>query len=745
MQKQTSAAGLYKWMRRNPGHGSTRARRPEESDGRVAADHPARRHGDQAAAPHLGAGLRRLARRPEFKLQRYLSLTSLLGVAAVIVGLLMFNRHLAFKTLMEHEARSNEALTRAFANTHWPQYSAFVEGAHGLDAEALAKHPDNARLRLAVLAQMKGLSVVKVKVYDLGGLTVFSTDPKQIGEDKSRNAGFLSAKAGRTASDIAFRHKFDAFEEVINDRNLVSSYVPIRGGASGQVQGVFEIYSDVSDLVAQLEATHWRIVGAVVGSLSLLYVFLFLLVRRADRILSAQSDAERQVSQEQLRHQAYHDPLTGLPNRARFAERLDDAIRYAKRNARIFAVLFIDLDHFKYVNDSLGHVVGDDLLRAVAARLTGALRDSDTVARLGGDEFILLLPEIGRIDHAARLAEKILAVVSGEPYVIDGRELRINPSIGISVYPDDGEDAVTLIKNADAAMYYAKEMGRNNFQFFTQDMNARAFAVLSIEHSLRQAVERKEFRVHYQPQLDRAGRIVGLEALVRWQHPEMGLVAPTQFIPIAEERGLVVPIGEWVLREACRQNKAWQDAGLPAVPVGVNVSALQFRLQDFPDRVAAALQETGLAPHFLELEITESVIMHGADAAIGTVRRLKAMGVKLSIDDFGTGYSSLSYLKQFPIDKLKLDQSFVRGLPSNPDDMAISSAVLGMAKALNLKVIAEGVENRAQMDFLFARACDEVQGYYVTRPLPPEELARFIAEHQRAERAVAEAPPPASR
>jgi EAL domain-containing protein (putative c-di-GMP-specific phosphodiesterase class I) len=276
-------------------------------------------------------------------------------------------------------------------------------------------------------------------------------------------------------------------------------------------------------------------------------------------------------------------------------------------------------------------------------------------------------------------------------------------------------------------MYHAKEMGRNNFQFFTQDMNARAFAVLSLETSLRRAVEKQEFLLHYQPQLNSAGQVVGVEALVRWQHPEMGLVFPGQFIAIAEERGLIVAIGEWVLREACRQNRAWHDAGLMAVPVGVNVSALQFRQPDFPDKIAGVLRDTGLAPEFLELEITESVIMHGAENAIATLRRLKSMGVKLSIDDFGTGYSSLSYLKQFPIDRLKLDQSFVRGLPGNPDDLAISSAVLGMAKALNLKVIAEGVESEAQMNFLFSRDCDEVQGYFFTKPLPAGDVEHFIS------------------
>ncbi len=701
---------LYDWMRRPP---PARGRPPAAAEGAAGGDHA--------------------RQRPVFKLQRFLSVASLLGVAAVIIGLLLFNRHLAFDALMEHETRSNVALTRAFANTHWPQYAAFVANAHALDRAQLPLRPEVARLRADLLRQMNGLKVVKVKIYDLGGLTVFSTDPKQIGEDEDDNGGFESARAGETASEITFRQTFDAFEHAINDRNLLSTYIPIRSSPTAPIEGVFEVYSDVSDLVAQLETTQWQIVGAVVGSLSLLYLFLFLLVRRADRIVSEQSDEERQANEEKLRHQAFHDALTGLPNRAKFTERLEEAIRHARRSGRIFAVLFVDLDHFKYINDSLGHVAGDRLLQAVAQRLSGGLRDTDTVARLGGDEFIVLLPEIGRIDHAARLAEQIRDAVSEEPYTIDGRELRINPSIGISICPDDGEDAVTLIKNADAAMYHAKEMGRNNFQFFTQDMNARAFAVLSMEHSLRQAVERDEFRLHYQPQLDGEGRIVGVEALLRWQHPEMGLVYPGQFIAIAEERGLVVPIGEWVLREACRQNKAWQDAGLPAVPVGVNVSALQFRLQDFPARVAAALRDTRLEPEYLELEITESVIMQSVEAAIDTVRELKAMGVKLAVDDFGTGYSSLSYLKQFPIDRLKLDQSFVRGLPSNPDDMAISSAVLGLAKALNLKVIAEGVETVAQRDYLFAHECDEVQGYLFSRPLPPEQFENFIVERCSAE------------
>ena len=725
-ERHLRAGDPYRWIRRNRDdaaqRGAAAAECGQPQRARADAAESAAPHGDTKAPRQDGTR----AGSP-FSLRRYLSLSSLVAIVIVIAGLLWFNRQLALQALMEHEAQNNVALTQAFANAHWQRYAGFVGSAHLLDRGELAAHPHNQDLRQELIRQMKGLKVVKVKIYDLGGLTVFSSDPRQIGEDKSTNAGFLSARAGAVVSDIVFRNRFDAFEQTIVDRNLVSSYIPIRADSGAPVEGVFEVYSDVSELVAQLERTQWQIVAAVAGGLLLLYLFLFLLADRADRIVSEHSDEQRLASEARLRHQAFHDALTGLPNRAKYVERLDDAIRQAKRSGRIFAVLVVDLDHFKYVNDSLGHVVGDRLLKVVSERLAACLRETDTVARLGGDEFILLAPDVGSIEAAARLAEVVGKTVSSKPYLIDGRELRINTSIGISIYPEDGEDGVTLIKNADAAMFHAKEMGRNNFQFFTKDMNARAFAVLSLETSLRRAVEEQEFVLHYQPQVNSAGEVVGVEALLRWRHPDMGLVLPGQFISIAEERGLIVPIGEWVLREACRQNRAWQDAGLIAVPVGVNVSALQFRQHDFPEQVAAALRDTGLAPGFLELEITESVIMHGAESAIATVRRLKSMGVRLSIDDFGTGYSSLSYLKQFPIDRLKLDQSFVRGLPGNADDLAISSAVLAMAKAMNLKVIAEGVENKAQMDLLFSRHCDELQGYYFARPLPADDLAGFIA------------------
>lgn len=663
-----------------------------------------------------------------FKLRRYFSVTSLVGVVIVVAILLGFYRFLAFDALISHEARSNEALTQVFANTLWPKYSAFVQTAHRLAPATLRERPEIAQLRTDVLRQMRGLSVVKVKIYDLNGLTVFSTDAQQIGADKSSNAGFLAAKAGKTASEVTFRERFDSFEQVIVDRDLVSSYVPIQRDAAAPVEGVLEVYSDVSELVAQLHRTLWQIAAVVLGSLSLLYFFLFLIVQRADRIMQTQSEEERLANREQLRHQAFHDALTGLPNRSRFFEHLEETIARAKRRLdNMFAILFVDLDQFKYINDSLGHAVGDQVLQTIGERLKGVLRETDMVARIGGDEFILVIDSIQRIDHAARIADKVHRAIAGEPCRIEGRDLGVTPSIGISIYPADGTSAMELIKNADAAMYHAKEMGRNNYQFFTQDMNARAFAVVSMEHSLRQALERGEFLLHYQPQVELAsGRVVGAEALLRWQHPQMGLVMPAQFIPIAEERGLIIPIGDWVLREACRRNRAWQRAGLPNMRITVNVSALQFRQLDFAAKIAALLREENVAPESLELEITESVIMHSAEATMGALRKLKQMGLHLSIDDFGTGYSSLSYLKQFPIDRLKLDQSFVRGLPADVDDVAISTAVLGMAKTLKLKVMAEGVETREQLQFLRAHGCDEAQGFYFSQPVAAEEFERIV-------------------
>jgi diguanylate cyclase (GGDEF)-like protein/PAS domain S-box-containing protein len=434
--------------------------------------------------------------------------------------------------------------------------------------------------------------------------------------------------------------------------------------------------------------------------------------------------------EEQLARQANFDTLTGLANRNLLRDRLQQAIVRARRDSATLAVLFLDVDHFKMVNDSLGHTVGDEMLRIVAGRLASCVRESDTVARLGGDEFVILLVTRSGDGSAEvdvnSVVEKILARL-GEPVTLGEREVRPAASIGVSIYPQDGSDADTLLRNADAAMYRAKELGRGRFQFFTADMHERIRRRVELESSLRRALERGEFELHYQPQVSLDdGRIVGVEALLRWRHPERGLIGPAQFIGFAEESGLIVPIGAWVLREACAQNKRWQEQGLPRIPVAVNVSARQCEQEDLDDVVRSALELSGLAPECLELEITESISMTNPDESVPLMRRLKATGVALSIDDFGTGFSNLAYLKRFPIDRLKIDLSFVREITTDPGSLAISEAIITLSHSLNLKVLAEGVETDGQLALLAARRCDQVQGFFFSPPVPAAELAALL-------------------
>ncbi len=427
-----------------------------------------------------------------------------------------------------------------------------------------------------------------------------------------------------------------------------------------------------------------------------------------------------------MAHLAQHDFLTGLPNRVLLTERLSRAIGQARRHSKRVAMMFIDLDYFKHINDSLGHAVGDLLLQMVAERLKLCVRDTDTVCRQGGDEFVVLLTEIEQASDAAPVAEKILGAFA-DPCVICGNELHVTLSIGISIYPNDGQDADEVMKNADTAMYHAKANGRNNYQFFTTEMNTRAVRRLFIEGNLRRALKQGEFQLYYQPKIDLAsGLMIGSEALIRWLDPEHGLVYPNQFVPIAEESGLIVPIGSWVLREACRQVCAWQDSGLLAVPVSVNISAVEFRHKNFLDGVATILRETGMLPSYLELELTESILMHDAKSSESVLESLKAMGMQLAIDDFGTGYSSLSYLKRFPINTLKIDQSFVQDIDSDEDDASIVKAMIGMGKSLKQRVIAEGVETESQLAFLRRLQCDEGQGFLLGRPLPAEQFERLL-------------------
>jgi diguanylate cyclase (GGDEF)-like protein/PAS domain S-box-containing protein len=447
----------------------------------------------------------------------------------------------------------------------------------------------------------------------------------------------------------------------------------------------------------------------------------------ATMIALAIEASQRLDAEGKLMRLAHYDALTGLPNRNLLADRLRQALVFASRHRMRVALMFLDLDRFKNINDSLGHHVGDQILKEVAARLTRGLRGGDTVARLGGDEFVVVLQEVRNAHDAAMVAQSLLRDLA-PPYLVDGRELHVSASIGITLYPDDGRDGDVLMQNADVAMYHVKDGGRNGYQFFAATMNQQANRRLAIEHDLRLAIRRGELVLHYQPQIDLARReIRAVEALVRWRHPEHGLLGPDEFIGIAEESGLGQALGEWTLREACLQSRRWQSAGLRPVPVAVNLSARVFRDQTLPATLAGILRDTGLEPRLLELEITESAVMQQSDTTLETLSQLSTMGIKLSVDDFGTGYSSLAYLKRFPIDTLKIDQSFVRDIPGDSDDVAITQAIISLAKALGLRVVAEGVETEAQLAFLVAHGCDDVQGNLFCAPCPGSETERIFA------------------
>ena len=442
---------------------------------------------------------------------------------------------------------------------------------------------------------------------------------------------------------------------------------------------------------------------------------------------------ERKQAEERLSYLANYDALTDLPNRVLCLDRLEQALTRAPWNKRSVAVLFCDLDRFKVVNDTLGHNVGDDLLKTIASRFKECLRDGDTVARLGGDEFVVLLSDMAKPDDACKIAQKIIDRVA-KPLELEGHEVFVTTSIGISVFPEDGQDPTTLLKNADIAMYRAKEEGKNNFQMYSRALDARTADRLILESALRRGLENGELCAHFQAQVDlETNEIIGAEALVRWQNSEMGLVSPADFLPIAEETGLIASIDKWVLRCACEENKRWRDMGLPPIRVAVNMSDRLFQQADLPQTVDEILQQTGLTADGLELELTEAVVMNDAERALKTLKDLREMGIKLSIDDFGTGYSSLSYLKRYPIHTVKVDRSFVRDITTDPDDAAIIEAIIAMSHKLNLNVVAEGVETTEQQVFLIKQKCDVMQGFLFSRPLPSDEFIELVQKHLSAD------------
>ncbi|HWM40869.1 MAG TPA: EAL domain-containing protein [Burkholderiales bacterium] len=507
-------------------------------------------------------------------------------------------------------------------------------------------------------------------------------------------------------------------------------------GSRRNLEGTYELFTQLSakqnalftQRTRQLqENSHFSLATQYIATFFGL-VFLGLIYYLVYREITV-----RRQTEEKLRIVATHDPLTALPNRTLLHERLSHALAKAQRHNRQLAVLLVDLDRFKHVNDTLGHEAGDALLQVAARRFYDCLRETDTMARQGGDEFVVLMDELLDREPITRVSQRILDAMV-QPFVIDGHEIHISASVGISVYPDDGR---TLLRNADIALYRAKEKGRNNYQFYSAQIDNYSRERLTLESGLRRALERDELSLHYQPKVDlAAGHICGMEALLRWQHPQMGWVAPDRFIPIAEESGLIRPIGAWVLKTACMQNRAWQRQGVQRFPVAVNLSPRQFAEESLLDDIKSALAESGLDGSDLELEITEGMVMNDPEQAISMLRRLKELGIRVAIDDFGTGYSSLAYLKRFPIDSVKVDRSFVQDIPEDVNSMAIAQAIIAMAHSLRLRVVAEGVESEAQLAFLRGEGCDEIQGQYFSEARAASEISAIMRKTLRRGSAV---------
>ncbi len=689
-----------------------------------------------------------------FNLSRYFSRLSLaiIVLAALAQGWLFYR--ISQAQMVGLTEQNNVSMTQVFENTLWPQYGAFLSGLQGDAVLEIRRSSQFDELHRDIQNMMRETSVVKVKVYNLAGVTVYSSDPRQIGEDQSQNAGFLSARDNQPMSGLTHRDTFNDFERTHSNLDVVGSYVPVHG-TDHRVVGVIEVYQDVTFALEAIRRNLWWTALASLVVFSLLYAAQYWVVRRAHHILKAQESelsqanqvldarvmertyeleaandylsqemAQRKFAEDKLLFLAYHDPITGLTNRRHFAARLAEALTAAGANGSEVAVFSIDVDHFKSINETVGYYAGNDLLTAIATRLQGLLRPADVLSHLADDEFACLMTDLRSVSDAQDLANT-LVVALAEPFVVNGNELWVSASVGVSLFPRDGDDAELLLRHAESAMYRAKDMGRNTAYFYEADMSRQASRRLQLHNGMRTALEHRETALMYQPIVSATtGELVGAEALLRWHSASLGGVSPAEFVPLAEDTGYIVALGEWVLASACAQLTRWDATAPKRLPVlSVNVSTRQLERVHVPEWVKRVLRETGLEPHRLDLEVTESALM-ASETGVATLEQLHQAGVFLSIDDFGTGYSSLAYLKRLPVHKLKIDQAFVRGIGIEPQDESIIRTVVAMAHNLNLRVVAEGVETQAQAQFLAQAGCDALQGYLFARPLTPDEFAR---------------------
>jgi len=661
-------------------------------------------------------------KKDKFRLLQLFSIISLSSALVVTVLIGAFFEHLSLTNLIQLGKDKHTPIAQVFATQYWPSFSKKIDQLTNLNIKELRMHPDILQLAQAIRIYDTNSHQLNVSIYNQQGYAVFSTDPGLIGHTLKSSAQFIRVQKGEVVSKLNASGVLSNIEHNVSSSNSLSTLFPLPEPNNNKVQAVLVLTSNVNHALSQIENSQGKLYFGIAGILLVFIGILFLILKHANDVIK--KNIRSLASQKkQIEHQAYHDPLTGLANRQLFRFQLSHAVTAANRNQCLIAVLSIDLDHFKNINDSLGHQMGDDVLLIIAGRLKQCLRESDTIARIGGDEFIICLDSIFHIDIATEVAQRILRKLA-DPVLVDKQELFITPSIGITIYPFDENNGIDgIIKNADIAMYRAKEAGRNTFRFYTSKMNNRANERLSLESKLRKALDRNEFELHYQPLISlRDGNVYGVEALLRWRNPQGDIIAPGEFIPLLEETGLILPVGNWVLETACQQASGWQQQGFPTLMMHVNLSAKQFTQHDLIHCIRNACENANYDSDYLDLEITESSLIKNLDEAIRTVTEINQMGVKLSIDDFGTGYSSLSYLKRIPIQTIKIDRSFVRDITTDPDDAAIVEAISALSRSLRLQVVAEGVENGEQLNFLKNKGVDLVQGFFFSRPLSAAKL-----------------------
>lgn len=661
-----------------------------------------------------------------FRLLRHFTIISLISILVTSILLGSMFRSIATDNLLVSEERHNVTLAHALSQSVWPRYSGFLKSADQLPIDELRQHPTTKAIDEHLAEQFKGLNIVKVKIYNLEGYTTFSTELQQMGESKASNAPFISAVNGKVASIMSFRDKFYARKELVSNLNVVASYIPIRASVDGPIEGVFELYKDVTPLVSDIAKVQRNVVLGVSGILALLFFVLFFVVRHADKVIH-RYNRQQKDNAAKIEHQAFHDSLTGLPNRILFMDRLEHALVHAKREERLVGLMFVDLDHFKQINDNYGHEKGDQILCIAAERIAGCIRTGDTVARLSGDEFMVILESLHTIDRITEVAKRVIYTMA-KPIGNDDEKFVVTCSIGIAVYPfDETDNASSLIKKADAAMYLAKSRGKNSFSFYIENIKrGEKNRNLSLEHDLYRGLENNEFRVYFQPKVDvKSWTMKSMEALARWDHKEEGIILPGRFISTLEETGMIAKLGESILHQSCEYSRKWQDEGLSPLKVAVNVSALQFKEHDFVETVDKILADTGFNPKYLELELTESCLIDDIDTNVDVLNELKQRGLGITIDDFGTGYSSLSYLCKLPVSTLKIDRSFVMNMNHSKEHRSIITAIISFAHGLKMDIVAEGVEQFDELMFLSAMRCTTIQGFLFSKPLPIEEFEKL--------------------